>query len=219
MTPLMPRGAVTFGRGIGHGTRGIETLDVVLHRPGDVATLRRGLHGELLVGDAPDGDARVIPVAPDELVPLAQVQRIAAEQPVLVHDQHAEAVAGIEQLRGGRVVRGANGVAAEFLQLLEAECLQRVRNRGADAGVVLVIAGAVDLIVFAVEQKAEVRVEGHGADAENGFLAVDNLASHRDGGDELVELRRFRRPENRRSDLAIPASPRRSSRREPWSTP
>ena len=171
---------VAFRRGVGDGPRRVEPLDVVLHRARDVGGLRRVLHGELLVGDAPDGDARMIAVAADLVVPLAQVLRIAAEQPAFVHDQHAEPVAGVEQFRRGRIVRGANGVAAEFLQLLHAEFLQRIRNGRADAGVVLVIAGAVNLVMLAVQQKAVVRVEADGADAERGFLLINNFAVRRE---------------------------------------
>ena len=111
----------------------------------------------------------MIAVAADLVVPLFQVLRIAAQQPALVHDQHAEAVAGVEQFRRGRIVRGADGVAAEFLQLFHAKILQRIRNGRADAGRVLVIAGAVKFVMLAVQQKAVRRVKAHGADAERRF--------------------------------------------------
>ncbi len=45
---------VAFRRGVGHGPRRVELLDVILHRARDVAALRRVLHGKFLVGDAPD---------------------------------------------------------------------------------------------------------------------------------------------------------------------
>ena len=121
-------------------------------------------------------DARMIAVAADLVVPLAQILRVAAEQAALVHDQHAEPVAGVEQFRRGRIVRGADGVAAEFLQFRHAEILQRIRQRRADAGHVLVIAGAVKFVMLAVQQKAVGRVKAHGADAEFGFLSVNHFA-------------------------------------------
>ena len=189
---------VVFRRGVGDGTHRVELLDVILHRARDVGRLRRVLHHELLVGDAPDRDARMIAVAADLVVPLFHVLRIAAHQPALVHDQHAEPVADIEQFRRGRIVRGADGVAAELLQFLHAEFLQRIRDGRADAGVVLVIAGAVNLVMLAVQQKAVRRVKADGADAERGFFLVNNFAGDGNGGDEFVELGRFRRPENGR---------------------
>ena len=145
---------VALRRGVGDGARRVEPLDVVLHCARDVSRLRCVLHGELLVGDAPNRDARMIAVAPDLVVPFFHVLRIAAHQPALVQDQHAEPVADIEQFRRGRIVRGANGVAAELLQFFHAEFLQRIRDGRADAGVVLMIAGAVNLVMLAVQQKA-----------------------------------------------------------------
>jgi len=43
-------------------------LDVILHGARDVSRLRRILHGELLVGDAPDRNTRMSAVAPDLVV-------------------------------------------------------------------------------------------------------------------------------------------------------
>ena len=69
-------------------------------------------------------------------------------------------------------------VAAQLLQLRDAEILQRIRQRLADARRVLVVAGAFEFVRLAVQQKSLVRVEREGADAELGFLAVNNLAVH-----------------------------------------
>ena len=149
----------------------------------------------LLVANAPDADARVIAVATDLAFPLAQVFRIAAEQPALVHDDHAEVVAGIEQFGRGRIVRGAIGVAAEFLQLGDAKILKRIRQRRADARHVLMIAGAQQLVVLAVQQKSLVLVEGEGANAKLGFFAVNNLTAHFNCRNELVEFWIFGGPE------------------------
>ena len=80
------------------------------------------------------------------------------------------------------------GVAAELLQFFHAEFLQRIRDGRADAGVVLVIAGAVKFVMLAVQQKAVRRVKAHGADAEGGFFLVNNFAVDGNGGDELVKF-------------------------------
>ena len=63
-------------------------------------------------------------------------------------------------------MRGANGVAAEFLQFFHPEVLQGIRQGRADARVVLVIARALDDIGFAVEQKTLFRIKRDGANAE-----------------------------------------------------
>ena len=101
---------------------------------------------------------------------------VAAEQAVFIHDQHPQPVAGLEQFRRGRVVRGADGVATHLLEFRDAEILQGIRQRRADARVVLVIAGALEFVVLAVQQKTFFHVEPDGADAKRGFLAVNNFS-------------------------------------------
>ena len=118
----------------------------------------------------------MIAVAADLVVPLFQVRRIAAHQAAFVHDQHAEAVAGIEQFRRGRIVRHAIRVAAELLQFLNAKFLQCVGNGRANASVILMVASAVKLVMPAVQQKAVRRVKAHGAEAKRGFLLVNHFA-------------------------------------------
>ena len=80
------------------------------------------------IADAPEDDAGMIAVAaefraPVLLVPVVEQQMIivlrlavfpAVER--FVHHHHAQAVAQIEQFRRGRIVAGADGVAAHFLQ-------------------------------------------------------------------------------------------------------
>jgi hypothetical protein len=172
----MPRERVAFRRGVGDGTQRIELLDVILHRLGDARGLRRVLHHELLVGDAPDRDARMIAVAADLVVPFFQVCRIAAHQPALVHDQHAEAVAGVEQFRRGRIVRHAIGVAAELLQFLHAEFQQRIREwprrrrRGPGDCKCRKARNACR------SAKSRSLVKAHSADAEGSFLLVNDFA-------------------------------------------
>ena len=90
----------------------------------------------------------------------------------------------------------AVGVAAHFLEPLEAERLQAVGQRHADAGVVLVVAGAADDVGATVQEEALPGVEGEGAQAERGGDAVDDPAGDLDGGDELVEAGAFGRPED-----------------------
>ena len=114
---------------------------------------------------------------------------------------HAEAVAGVEQFRRGRIVRGADGVAAEFLQLFHAEFLERIRQRRADAGHVLMVAGAVKFVMLAVQQKSVRRIKRKRADAERGFFLVNHLAADGNRCDELVKFWVFRRPKNRRRNF------------------
>src|SRR6185369_3860303 len=91
--------------------------------------------------------------------------------------------------------RGAIDVAAKFLQLRDAELLQRIRNGGTDASVVLVIVRAFEFHVLTVEEKSFVSVETDRADAKSRFITVHHRAAGLDRRDELVQLRRFDGPE------------------------
>ena len=71
----------------------------------------------------------------------------------------------------------------------------RVRQRRAHAGVVLVIAGALELDGLAVQQEALLGIERDGANAERRFVAIDDCAADAHLGDELVEIALFERPE------------------------
>ena len=95
----------------------------------------------------------------------------------LVHDQHAQAVGGLQQLGRGRVVAGADGVGAHLLQDLEL-ALERARVHGrAQRAEVVVVADALDGDPPAVEQEARVGVERDGADAEGRLDLVHDGAA------------------------------------------
>ena len=79
-----------------------------------------------------------------------------------IEDDHAEAVAGVEEFGRGRVMGSAVGIAAVLLEGSDAEILEGVGNGGADAGVVLVVAGAVNAVGFSVEDETLVGIEADG---------------------------------------------------------
>jgi len=125
------------------------------------------------------------------------VQRVGAHEARLVDDEHAEAVAGIEKLGRGRIVRATVGVAAHGEELADAEILQAVGQGDADAGVVLVVVGALEEDVFVVEEKSAVGVEAEGADAEARLVAVDDGLAGAHEGDEGVQGGVFEGPQAR----------------------
>jgi hypothetical protein len=97
------------------------------------------------------------------------------------------------------------------LQLLQPPDLQGVRDGRADPGVVLVVAGSLQLHGLAVQQEALGAVEGDRADAEAGDMAVDHGAADLHLGDQAVEVRGLQRPEDgagqghgQRQRLALP---------------
>ena len=119
----------------------------------------------------------------------------APGEPVLGHDENAETIAGIEQFRGVRIVGCAESVAAEFLELLDSKFMEPIGQGDADAGVVAVIAHAFDFQGLAVEEETALGVPAEGADAEGGFVGVDDLCAALQGGAELVEIGFVTRPE------------------------
>ena len=74
-------------------------------------------------------------------------------------------------------MRGPIAIAAERLQLPQPVVLHVVGNGGADTARILVIAGALDLVGFAVEDEAVVLVEGGCANAELGLRLVEDVAA------------------------------------------
>ena len=108
----------------------------------------------------------MIAVAPHQIGELAQAFRIRRHHARLIEHQHAQLVAGVEQFRRGRIVRGAQRVAAHLLQLANAVVLHRIGQRRAHAGVVLVIAGSLQLDRLAVQEESLLRVERDRANAE-----------------------------------------------------
>ena len=179
----------------GDEARRIEALRKILHGGGDPGPLDIALNPPLLVADRPDDDRGMVAIAADHRFELAEVIRVDAHQAVLVDDEHAETVAGIEQLRRRRIVGGAVGVAAHRLQLPDAKILQRIGQRRAHAGMVLVVVGPLDRDPHAVQEEPGVRVEADGADTEGGLRAVHGAAVVEHGRHQPVEMRRLQGPE------------------------
>jgi hypothetical protein len=146
------------------------------------------------IAHGPHEDTGAIAIAANEIGELTDAFGIGGHHAGFIEDEHAELVAGIEQFRGGRIVRRAQGVAAHFLELADAEVLHRVRDCGAHAGMVLVIAGSFQLDDFAVEEETLDGVELHGANAEAGLVAIDDFAACLEFGDQPVEVSFFERP-------------------------
>ena len=144
-----------------------------LHRGQDVQP-DLGVRLALFVAHRPHEDAGVIAVAAHEILELASALRIRRHHARLIEHQHAQLVAGVEQFGRGRVVRRAEGVAAHLLQLADAVVLHGVGQRRAEPGVVLVIAGALQLDRLAVEEEALLRVELDDANAERRFVPIDD---------------------------------------------
>ena len=157
---------------------GVESAGQMAHAPEHVEPDLGVLNAHLLIAQAPEDDRGVVAVAPDQALQLAQDLLGRAGQSHLVHDHHAQPITGVEQRRVGRVVAGANGIAADFLEPSHPPCLQARRHSHAHTGVILVAAHALELHGDAVEVEAGLGIDAVVAHAELRFVAVDVHAIH-----------------------------------------
>ena len=193
-------GVAVVGR-VGDGARAVEPPDQVLRTDGQAGAHRLALHLPLLVADGPHHHAGMVAIAQHQRLQLGPPHAARAHGPRLVQHQHAQAIADLQHLGRRRVVRGAVGVAAHLLEAPDPQLLQGVRDGRAHAGVVLVIAGALDDVGPAVQQESPVRVEGHAAHAErrlHGVTALAAACAARDHRPQAVQRGRLGRPEPRR---------------------
>jgi hypothetical protein len=155
----------------------------------------------LLVADGPKDDGGRVAIALDHRFKLRHAFRTGTHLAGLAHHHHAHAIAAFHPLRRGHVVRGAHGVAAHLAQHSQPEPLQPVRHRRAHSGVILVVAGALNLDGFAVEEESLVGVEVRGAHTKADALGIARLAVRFHGHNRRVEIRRIHRPQ--RFGLAV----------------
>ena len=152
-------------RSAGDGTRRVEMMaEVYLRAPRVDAFLFKGLRD--LVTDGVENDAGVVevplhhgggiflpvfrPVAAVVIGILAVVPHVEA----LVHDVHAQRVAGLQHGAGCGIVCGADGVEAVFLQDPHAPPFALVIGRRAEDAVIVMDAAAAQKRLFPVDEQA-----------------------------------------------------------------
>ena len=167
---------IRIDRGRNHA-RGIEFVAAANHGGGDLRALLGHLALQLtfLIADRPDDDRWRVAVALDHSLQLSHALGAGAHLARLAHHHHAHAIAGVHPLGRGHVVRCADGVAAHLAQHRQPEPLQRIGYRRADTGMVLVIAGALDLHGLAIQEKPLVGIEHGGTHAEVDALGIADL--------------------------------------------
>src|ERR1039457_4550028 len=94
-------------------------------------------------------------------------------------------------------MRGADGVAAHLTQHIQAERLQPVRQSGANASMIVMVAGSLDLQLLSIQEKALVCIEYGGADAKGHPSSIGYLPVGLDSNHCGVKVRRGDRPERR----------------------
>ena len=173
---------------------------------GDFPSVRLALFVDF-VADAPHDDRGVIAVAADQVDEVALVP-FGIEGAVVVDDfsvfpcverliEHGEshAVAEIEKFRILRVVRGADGIAADALQQTELAFDRGERKRRAERTEVMMQADSFEVIGFAVQEHPFFRIETDSAEAVVDGAFVLHRAVFEEREAEGVKLRRFGRPE------------------------
>lgn len=178
----------------GRGAGGVQLAHALLHAADDACTARGHLL-RLFVAERPQDDAGMITATPHHRVQFAHRLGIGRHAAGFFDHQHAQLVAQREQCRRGRIVRAAVGIAAHRLELTQTPCVQGVRNGGADAGMVLVIVGAVQLERCAVQQETALRIEGDAAYAKRRHQRIDCSAVGVQAASQAVELGRVDRPQ------------------------
>jgi len=115
----------------------------------------------------------------------------------LVHDQKTQPVAQIKKLGRGRVVRGANGIAAHVLQQVQPPDPHALGDRRAHRTAVVVQAHALELHWLVVEEKTAINVKSDAADPNRRLVGINDLASSLHATAHSIEIRRVRRPQPR----------------------
>ena len=136
----------------------------------------------------------LLPVGAEVLVGV--VVGVLVDQPhvaELVHQVHAEPVAGAEQRLGGRVVRHADGVEARVLQEPHASLLRGLIGARAEDAVVVVNAGAAEQRLPAVDEEA-LRAPLQRPEAEQILRLIDGGAVLHQFRRAAVQTRRIRTP-------------------------
>ncbi len=100
-----------------------------------------------------------------------------------IEDHEAHLVGEFEKFRCRRVVAGTDGIASHVAEHLQLPLQGADVDGGAQRAEVVMIADAIELEMLAVDEEAGVGVILEGADAERGFIGVDDLAVLRDRGD------------------------------------
>ena len=129
-----------------------------------------------------------------------------------VKNVHPQPVAGFDQRRGRRIVRGPDGVEPGFLQLPDLSFLRRVDGYRAQQPVVMVDAAALQLDRFPVDLQPPHRIRCNGPDPEQGFrlircffLCLHEMGPHHaevcHPGPDPVQVRVFRVPQPRLPDM------------------
>ena len=118
----------------------------------------------------------------------------------LVHHQHAQPVADVQERRRRRIVRGSDGIETGSLQDLHPPFLRPVEGRRSQRTVVVMHAAAGHLHHLAVQQETLLDGPLDRADAEQRGHLVEHLAAADHARDGSIQAGALRRPQRRLGD-------------------
>ena len=129
-------------------------------------------------------------------MPLVEVQIIAVGDlrhlpavEALGHQRHSHLVAETDELRGGHVVRGTDGIDTHVLHDADLAAHGGLIDCRTQWAKIVVQADALELDLTAVEEEAFARLELDGAHAEEHRIRVEELALVTDAHYIFIELR------------------------------
>ena len=181
------------------GPRRIFGFDGLDKRAGDLLSADFALQ-RLFVENAPCNDRRMIAVAADVRPDIFEPVRTGVERTVFIDYEETVLVAEVEDVFARRIMGAAVGVRPHFLELFDAEFLDRGGDGDADARMVLVVADAFELDRLAVdgEPVREIELENTESEIDGLFIIHALFVLERDF--ELIKHGRIRRPGLRRPD-------------------
>ena len=184
---------------------GIQTAELFCNFPANVCAVGAAGFGNF-VADGIENYAGMVEVLSDEALTdflpdmgeiVGKVGIVLAAGPHvadLIHYQHANPVAGIQEGFADGVVGTSDGIKACFFQNLYTAFLCPVNGSGADYAVVVVNASAPELCYLPVDSKAVLGVQRQRANTKVSFLCVQDLSTAANLGFCLVQVGLFGAP-------------------------
>ena len=145
-----------------HGSRNPSTLVFPFNSP-------------FLITGTPKHHTRMITVAFYHALEKAHVLFVDTRQPVFFNNQYTQLIASIQHLGSHRIMAGTISIGTQFLQLLQTEILQSIRNAGTYTSMVLMHVESFHLYCFTIQQEALVCMEFDVTDTGTSGIDIHQL--------------------------------------------
>ena len=191
---------------VGHGAGGVFTVADLLQAIGELSSVERRLLGDF-IPDAPHDDRRAVAELMHEvhqitLVPLVEVEVVAVGHlslrpavEALCHHGHAHLITETDELWGGHIVRGADGIDAHVLHGADLASHGGFVHRSAERTEVMMEASALELQLPPVQVEAVACLQFDRSDPEGRRVSVEQTTAFAELDDILIEVRLVDVPE------------------------